>query len=192
MYFKIKKTRRTVGSFSLQSVIHYSLQQKTTGKNVLDIEDFRETDILGEKSLIVVSPKSHRSSEEDLHEDTSVLSLSHLTLKLATLKLDTEYVSDGHVITEHQLASLSPPFHPDYAVNCHHPDSVFISEQGRLRHLSQEDDSSVLQKEESRQADDEMSQQKGMAVKCAFCDFAVNTNTRCSDQMTCETEYIMI
>lgn len=69
------------------------------------------TDVLGVRSIITVSPTSQQSSEEDLHEDTSLLSISHVIIKLDT---------DSPVTTEHQLVSLQSNC-PDYAVNCHRP-----------------------------------------------------------------------
>lgn len=48
---------------------------------VLDIEDFRVMDVLGDKGLILVGPRPERSTKEDLHEDGSVL--------IHTIKLDS-------------------------------------------------------------------------------------------------------
>ncbi|XP_038559756.1 interleukin-6 receptor subunit beta isoform X2 [Micropterus salmoides] len=168
--------------------------QKTAERNILNIEDFQVADILGERSPIIVRPNSQPSSEEDLHEDTSVLLISHLIVRLSTLELDTEYVSDAPITTEHQLACAQSSCHPDYTVNCCHPDTVFISEESReadaaLLHQTHEANSWFPQKE-SRQADfSETSHQKLTAVKCCFRELTANTNSRCACQMTCEAEY---
>ncbi|XP_051278637.1 interleukin-6 receptor subunit beta isoform X1 [Dicentrarchus labrax] len=171
--------------------------KKTAERNILNIEDFQVTDVLGEKSLIIVGPSSQSSSEEDLHEDTSLLSISHLSAKLSALELDTEYVCDAPVITENQLVSLQS-YHPDYTVNCQHPDRVFFSEQSReadsaLPHQTHEANSCFPQKqEESRLVDSSVTlHQKETAVKACFFYFMANTNSRCVYQMTCEEEYVV-
>lgn len=93
-------------------------RQQRAERSVLDIEDFQVTDVLGERSLIMVGPKL--SSAEDLHEDTSLLPIGHLGVQLSCLKMDVEYVSDSPQTTEQQqLTSLQPP------------DSVFFSEESR-------------------------------------------------------------
>lgn len=53
---------------------------------VLDIEDFRVVDVLGDKGLILVCPRRERSSKEDLHEDASPL--------MHTVKLDSVGVAE--------------------------------------------------------------------------------------------------
>ncbi|XP_070759859.1 interleukin-6 receptor subunit beta [Enoplosus armatus] len=95
--------------------------QRTAERNILDIKDFQVTDIVGEKSVITVGPQP--SSEEDVHEDASLLSIGHL-IRLSVLELDTEYVSDAAVTAEPRSS-----YHPDYTVNCRHPDRVFIPEE---------------------------------------------------------------
>lgn len=56
-------------------------------------------------------PSSQLSSEEDLQEDASLLSLR---VKLSAFVLDTDYVSAVSVIAEYQ--------HPDDIKDCHHLD----------------------------------------------------------------------
>lgn len=119
------------------------------------------TDVLGEKSLITVGPDSQPSSEEDLHED--------LIIKLSSLKLDTEYVSDAPVIPEHQLVSPQ---------SSHHPDRESREADAALNGC-------FPQKEE------ETSPQKETAVTCNFRQFTANTHSHCVYQMTCDTEYVI-
>ncbi|XP_073322228.1 interleukin-6 receptor subunit beta [Pagrus major] len=156
--------------------------QKTSVKNVLNIEDFQVTDVLGDQSVIMVCPNSQHSSEEDLHEDTSLLSISHFISKLATLQLDTEYVSDSPVTTEHQLVSLQS-YHPDYAVKYRAADIPLL-------HQAQKANRCFLQKEEESQQDNfsETSHQKKTAVKLCFREFMADTNIYGVYQMSCETE----
>nr|XP_046241778.1 interleukin-31 receptor subunit alpha isoform X2 [Scatophagus argus] len=166
-------------------------RQKTAQRNFLDIEDFRVTDV--QKSLIMVSPISLHSSEEDLHEDTSLLSINHVIIQMSALKLDTEYVSNAPVITERQLVSLQS-CKPDYAINCLHPDRVFISEESQaddaaLLYLMQEGNTFFLQKEEeTRQT--ELTSQKEIALKHCFREFIANMHSHCVYQLTCEPGYI--
>lgn len=54
-------------------------------RRVLDIEDFRVVDVLGDKDLVVVGPRLKCSSKEDLREDASPL--------MHTIKLDSVCVS---------------------------------------------------------------------------------------------------
>ncbi|XP_044051841.1 interleukin-6 receptor subunit beta isoform X2 [Siniperca chuatsi] len=162
--------------------------QKTAERNILDIEDFQVTDVLGEKSIITVSPNSQLSSEEDRHEDTSLLSISHLIIKLSA-DLDTEYVSDAPLTTEHQLVSLQSSFHPDYTVNCRHPDRVGREADAALLHQTRDANSWFPQKEEdSRQVDfSKTSRQEETAVKCCVREFMANTDS----QIICEAEYVV-
>ncbi len=126
-------------------------------------------DVLGEKSLIIVGPDSQPSSKEDLHKD--------LIIKLSDLKLDSEYVSDAPVITEHQL--LSPQ-------SSHHPDRESREADAALSSCFPQ------KEEESRQFHlPAMSLQKEIAVTCNFHEFIANTNSHCVYQMTCETEYVV-
>lgn len=62
----------------------YVLQQMD--RKVLDIEDFRVVDVLGDKGLILVCPRQERSSKEDLHEDAS--------LPMHAVELDSVGVSE--------------------------------------------------------------------------------------------------
>ena len=109
------------------------------------------TDVLGEKSLITVCLNSQPSSEEDLHEDTSLLLISRLIIKPSALELDPEYISDASVITEHPLVSLQS-YHAD-TVSCRHPDTVFPSEESSeadaaMLHQTREANSCFPQKDE--------------------------------------------
>ncbi|XP_042277102.1 interleukin-6 receptor subunit beta [Thunnus maccoyii] len=104
----------------------YQHHERTRERSILDIEDFQVTDGLRVKSVIMVGPNSQPSMEEDLHEDTPVLSLSHLIIKL-----DLDYVSDSQPDTEQQPDSLQS-FHPNYTVKgCYPDDTVFTSEENR-------------------------------------------------------------
>lgn len=65
---------------------NYTFQQKTLDMKVLDIEDYRVVDVLGDKGLILVVPRQERSSKKDLQEDASPL--------MHTIKLDSVCVSE--------------------------------------------------------------------------------------------------
>ncbi|XP_029294751.1 interleukin-6 receptor subunit beta [Cottoperca gobio] len=157
-------------------------QQKTAERNILDIEDFQVTDVLGEKSPITVGPNSEPSSEEDLHENTSLLSTNHLSIKLLALEMD--YISDAPVITEHPLVSLQS-YQADCRLNCRHFDRVFTSEE-----IRDADAALLRQTHEARLVDfSERSHQKEAAVKCNFRDLMANRH--CVNQMTCEAEYVV-
>ncbi|XP_041793945.1 interleukin-6 receptor subunit beta isoform X2 [Chelmon rostratus] len=172
--------------------------QKMTERNILDMKDFQVTDVLGEKSVIMVGPNSQHSSEEDLHEGTSLLSISHLIIKLYT-----EYVSDSPVFTEHQLVSPQSD-HPDNTVNCHHPDGVFIADAAPLPQTQEANGCFPQKEEEGRDIDfSETSQQKETAVRMTCeAEHTVNPSflgktdaetasrqTDCS-YLICETDYI--
>ncbi|KAM3610986.1 uncharacterized protein V6R79_011809 [Siganus canaliculatus] len=94
--------------------------KKTTARTVLDLEDFQVTDILGEKSPIMISPKSQPTTEEeDLLGDDSLVSMSHLLIQMSGLQVDLQYISHVSIIPEQQLDSLPSP----------HPDRAFKSEE---------------------------------------------------------------
>lgn len=143
------------------------------------------TDVLGGQNIIMVGPSSQHSSEEDQHEDTSLLSISHLISKLATLQLDTEYISVPPVATEHQLVSLQS-CHPDYAVQCQAADIPLL-------HQAQEASRCFLQKEEESQQGNfsETSRQKQIVVKLCFREFMADANSYSVCQLACEAEYMM-
>ncbi|XP_035798723.1 interleukin-6 receptor subunit beta isoform X2 [Amphiprion ocellaris] len=88
------------GSTTGQWLMDPSLQ-KCVEKNILEIEDFQVRDVLGDKSLITVNPNSLLPSEE-MHEDSPLpVQLSvQLSVQLATLKLDSEYVSEAPQISD--------------------------------------------------------------------------------------------
>ncbi|XP_022623829.1 interleukin-6 receptor subunit beta-like [Seriola dumerili] len=160
--------------------------QKYAEGNILDIKDFQVTDVLGEKGIIVVRPNS------DLHEDTSLLPLSHLIVKLSTLDLDTEYVSEAALTTEHQLQS----FHPDYAVNCHHPEGGVVSEERQqpdaaLLHQVHETDGWFPRKEEGTRQHDLSQKLHQNTVKHSFSEFRANADSGGVNQMTCDADYLM-
>lgn len=180
-------------STTLYLLLYDSPQQKPAERHILDMQDFQVTDVLGEKSVITVAPSSQPSSEEDLHEDRSLLSISHLIIKLSALELDPEYISDAPVITQHPLVSPQS-CHADYPVNCQHPDRVFTAEESRevdVVLLHQKANSYFPQtEEESRQVDcSQASHQNETAVKCALGEFMANSH--CVYQMTCEAEYVV-
>lgn len=155
------------------------------------------TDILGEKGFITVGQNSLHSTEDDLHEETSLLSLSQLIIEPPTLTVDTEYVPDAPEITEHQLDSLRS-HRPDDAENSNHLKRVFISEESRvadaaLPHQTQEANGYFPQRDvENRQVDfSQMPHQKETAVKCCFREFMAVIDSQCVHQMTCEAEYMV-
>ena len=78
------------------------------------------TDVLGEKSLIIVAPND-RFSSEDLNEDASPRSIGSIILQLSTRWLDTVCVCDPPPATEQELASLQSA----------QQGSVFIPEESR-------------------------------------------------------------
>ncbi|XP_076586604.1 interleukin-6 receptor subunit beta [Chaetodon auriga] len=165
--------------------------QKMTERKVLDIKDFQVTDVLGEKNLITVGPTSQHSSTEDLHEDTSPLSVSVLIMKLSALQMVTEYVSDSPVITEHQLVSPQSD-HPDDAMNCHHPDAVFIADAALLPQTQEANSCFPPEEDKSREVDlSEILQQKEAAVTWSFPECMADTNSHCDYQMTSEAEYMI-
>lgn len=53
---------------------------------VLDIEDYRLMDVLGDKGLILVVPRQEHSPKKDLQEDASLL--------MHTIKLDSVCISE--------------------------------------------------------------------------------------------------
>lgn len=113
-------------------------------------------------------PKSQLSSEEDLQEDPSLLSL---TAKLSAFALDAEYVSTVSVIAEYQ--------HPDDIEDCRHLD--FQTQEGNGTHLRKP--------EQGAQVDAPgVSRQRGTDANFDFCDFVAET----SSQVTCGSEYIDI
>ncbi|XP_059184696.1 interleukin-6 receptor subunit beta [Centropristis striata] len=148
--------------------------QKTAERNILDMEDFQVTDVLGEKSLIVVGLNS---SEEDLHEDSSLLSTSRLIIKLSALELDTEYISDCPVTTELPLVSL-PSSYTEHPVNHHHPEAA-----AALLCHTHEASSRFPQKEE------ETGQANLSETKSHFSEFTGNRG--CVYQMSCEDDYVL-
>ncbi|XP_069562112.1 interleukin-6 receptor subunit beta [Brachyistius frenatus] len=87
-YFDVVSVVATATTLLLLSVIVLiiSILSRTEciNRNILDIKDFQVTDILGEKSLIVVDPDFPRSSEDNLQEDTSLLPTLQLDTQLAT------------------------------------------------------------------------------------------------------------
>ncbi|XP_070689457.1 interleukin-6 receptor subunit beta [Pempheris klunzingeri] len=160
-------------------------KKKHAERNILDLEDFQVTDVLGGKSLITVGVNSRPSSEEDLHEDASLLSTGRL------IQQDTAYVSDAPVFTEHPLASPQADY-PDYAVNCHHPDRVFPPEESReadgapLHQTRGRNSWFPPQEEESRRLDlSETSHWREAAVKWDLF------TSHCVCEMPCEAQYVM-
>uniref|UniRef100_A0A3B4YUZ0 Interleukin-6 receptor subunit beta-like n=1 Tax=Seriola lalandi dorsalis TaxID=1841481 RepID=A0A3B4YUZ0_SERLL len=155
-------------------------------RNILDIKDFQVTDVLGEKGIIMVGPNS------DLHDDTSLPPLSHFIVKLSTFGLDTEYVSEAALTKERQLQS----FHPDYAVNCHHPEGGVVSEERQqadaaLLHQVHETDGRFPRKEERTRQHDLSRKLHQNTVKHSFSEFRANADSGSVNQMTCEAEYLM-
>ncbi|XP_040012090.1 interleukin-6 receptor subunit beta isoform X2 [Xiphias gladius] len=157
--------------------------QKFAERNILDITDFQVPDILREKSVIAVEPKTLPSSEEDVHEDSSLLPPSHLVVKLSALRLDTEYVSDSPVTAAHQPQS-------------HHPDRVSMSEEGReadaalLPKINQAN-SRFPQKEEENWRLRHCQTSHQSAVKCHFHELVANADSPCVCGMTSDAQYVL-
>lgn len=131
------------------------------------------------KDMVVVG---RSSSEDDLHKDASLLSLSHLIIKL-----DSEYVSNNQTNTEEQLIS----FHPEYAVNRHHSDTVFMFEENRdADHQTHEVSDWFPQREEESGPVSQKSHQEETAVNFPFRELLANAES-CFHQMTCEADYMV-
>nr|XP_020450791.1 interleukin-6 receptor subunit beta-like isoform X2 [Monopterus albus] len=150
--------------------------QKSAERNILEIKDFLETDILGEKSAIVVRPSSGLPSEESLNEDTSLLPLAHLIIRLSSVKLDTEYVSDT------------------LQVQLSHPDRAVQPEESLLHRQAHGASSWFPRQEEEENGQLGLSQtsyqEQINAVKCDFHQFVANADAHCAYQMSCEAEYV--
>lgn len=132
--------------------------------------------MLGVKSAIVVGPRW-----SDLHEDTALLPLDHLIIKLSDLRLDTEYDSD--TTTEHQLQRYLS-------------DKVSVSDKSReaalLHHQTRDTNSLFPQKEEeNRQFDCQTSQQAHNVVKFCFHQLVANVDSHCVNHITCDAEYVV-
>ncbi|XP_026199743.1 interleukin-6 receptor subunit beta isoform X2 [Anabas testudineus] len=148
-----------------------SNRKSSTEQHILDIKDFQETDICGVKNAIVVAPRL-----TDLHEDTALLSFGHFAVKLSDVKLETQYVSNSPLPTEHQL-------------QCYLPE-VFESDK---HHQTRHANIWFPQKEEEdrRHLDCQTSQQGSDVVKCCFHELMANADDCCVSQITCEPEYVM-
>lgn len=146
------------------------------------------TDILGEKGLIMVGPNSLQSTEDDLHQETSLLSISQLIIKTPILTLDKECVSDALEITEHPLASVRS-HHANHAESFNLSKKVFISEDSRAA----EANGCFPQKDKENGQDDlsMIPHQKETVVKSFFHEFMADMGKHCALQMTCEAEYMM-
>lgn len=125
------------------------------------------------KSAIVVGP----------HDDTAHLPLGQFSISLSDVKLDTEYVSNTPITTEHQL-------------QCYLPDKASVSDESREvallhRRTFNTDDWFPQKKEEQRPFDCRTSQQADDAVKCCFHKLTDNTEDQCVSQIACEPEYVV-
>ncbi|XP_034546895.1 interleukin-6 receptor subunit beta [Notolabrus celidotus] len=152
--------------------------------NILYVDDFHVTDVLGEKSLITVSPNSEPPSEKDLHEDASLLPIRHLVITL-----DPDYVSDAPVFPDPVPSSFQTPYHPVYSVNCPHVDQdqeEFASEESREVDSASHADACFPQKEEDGSGRiSEISRLRETVMKSLFQEFMRNTH-----QTSCEDEYV--
>lgn len=138
----------------------------------MNITDLQETDLIGVRSAIVVGPRW-----SDLHEDTAPLPLGHFSVKLSDVRLDTEYVCNTPLTTEHQL-------------QCCLPGKASVS--ALLHHQTFDDDSWFHQKEEEKpHLDCRTSQQADDGEKCCFHKLMGNTDDHCVSQITCEPEYVV-
>ncbi|XP_040898632.1 interleukin-6 receptor subunit beta [Toxotes jaculatrix] len=125
--------------------------QKSAERSILDIRDFQVTDILGEKSGIMVVPNSPLSSGEDVGKESSVLPLSHLIIDL-----DSQDVSD----TEHQLR----PHHVS--------DENQEADAALLHHMCEANGRFPCEEEEHRQLDP-----SDPAVKSHLHELLANTDS---------------
>uniref|UniRef100_UPI0037E8CEBF interleukin-6 receptor subunit beta isoform X2 n=1 Tax=Semicossyphus pulcher TaxID=241346 RepID=UPI0037E8CEBF len=166
------------GSTSGQWLMDPNLQ-KAAERQVLDMEDFQVKDVLGKKSIITVGPNCKPSSEEELHEDASLLSISHLIIKL-----DPEYVSDAPVFAEPVQVSRQSSYHPVYIANCHRADPDREA-------YTPDANSCFPQKEEESRRVRETSHEKETVVKSLLCEFMANRTRPCVYQMSCEAEYVV-
>ncbi|KAF7658261.1 hypothetical protein LDENG_00015340 [Lucifuga dentata] len=184
------------GSMSGQWLMDIS-HQKPAERSILDLEDFQVTDVLGGKSRIEVRPKSQPSSDENLHENTSLSLLSQITIKPSVLELDTEYVSEPQGGTQQQEFSLQS-YHPDYVVKCDRPDSAaFISEKTQhvplLLCQTDEAGSCFPQKEEgiSQFGVFHMLGQAEVVANDHFHEIMASKGSFCICQMDCMEEYVV-
>ncbi|XP_005938714.1 interleukin-6 receptor subunit beta [Haplochromis burtoni] len=145
--------------------------EKFAERSILNIEDFQVTDVLRDKSLIIVERTSQLLPDDDQREDTSLLLIGCLTL-------DSEYVSYSAQPTENQSR---PPI------------KVFISEENQEAAGAPLHETKLWlpQSDKDRnQADiSEISHQTEAAVRSHFPGLL--TESQPVYPMTCETEYVL-
>uniref|UniRef100_A0A3P9CXY0 Interleukin-6 receptor subunit beta n=1 Tax=Maylandia zebra TaxID=106582 RepID=A0A3P9CXY0_9CICH len=170
------------GFFALQRWLHFfvvdfysiyleSIIEKFAERSILNIEDFQVTDVLRDKSLIIVERTSQLLPDDDQREDTSLLLIGCLTL-------DSEYVSYSAQPTENQSR---PPI------------KVFISEENQEAAGAPLHETKLWlpQSDKDRnQADiSEISHQTEAAVRSHFPSLL--TESQPVYPMTCETEHVL-
>lgn len=168
--------------------LHFNQQylislKKPAERWILDIQDFQVTDVLGEKSPIIVGPKSQPPSDENLHEDTPLPSFSQLMVKPSALDLDTEYVCYH---SQHQAVSLQS-YHLDYIIKCDHPDSA------PLLPCQTHEAESYFPQEGNASGQDRVFhvlRQTGDAVNWDFHEILASEDSFCFSQMDCVAEYM--
>uniref|UniRef100_A0A3B4FN95 Interleukin-6 receptor subunit beta-like n=1 Tax=Pundamilia nyererei TaxID=303518 RepID=A0A3B4FN95_9CICH len=170
------------GFFASQRWLHFfvvdfysiyleSIIEKFAERSILNIEDFQVTDVLRDKSLIIVERTSQLLPDDDQREDTSLLLIGCLTL-------DSEYVSYSAQPTENQSR---PPI------------KVFISEENQEAAGAPLHETKLWlpQSDKDRnQADiSEISHQTEAAVRSHFPSLL--TESQPVYPMTCETEHVL-
>ncbi|XP_076007042.1 interleukin-6 receptor subunit beta [Genypterus blacodes] len=154
-------------------------KQKLAERSTLDIQDFQVTDVLGEKSPIMIGPKPTASSDENLHEDMSLPSFSHLIIKLSALDSETEYVSHH---TQHQDVSLQP-YYLDYIIKGDDPDDAPLQLCQTHQALA-----CLLQEGNPNGQDRGVHglRQTGQAVNCDFHEILVSEVSQCFSETEAE------
>ncbi|XP_041855587.1 interleukin-6 receptor subunit beta isoform X2 [Melanotaenia boesemani] len=112
-------------------------RQDSAEPRILDLGDFQ---VLGEKSLIILSPADQLPSEEELHEDMSPLSVRGFGLQMSTLRLDTVCVCDAPPITEqsgHQDSETSREAETTLLLNPREANGYFPQKEEDVCQISQ-------------------------------------------------------
>ncbi|XP_010788218.1 uncharacterized protein [Notothenia coriiceps] len=165
---------------------------KTAERNILHIEDFQVMGVHGENGLITIGPNFKSSYEEDLNENNSPLSISQLSTKPSALEVDTDYIPDVPVTTEHPLIPLQS-YEADYGLNYRKCDRVFTSEERReadAAQLSPKKEANVCFPGVEHRPDDfsERAHQTEAALKLNVPELMANS---CVNQITCEADYMV-
>ncbi|XP_047447968.1 uncharacterized protein LOC125012211 isoform X2 [Mugil cephalus] len=160
------------GSTTGQWLMNTNLQ-KSTQRHILDIQDFQVTDMLGEKSLIMLSPNRRLSFEEGL------------AVKLSTLRLDADCVRGAPQSSEYKQFQM------------HEANGQFPRDNGENDNMSRQIDAAVKRHLDQLLADSHCVQQ--MVCEAEYLvntpllgETEVEAMSRQSDctQLICEAEYI--